>query len=88
MLHVQAERDDEVGAVEFGGVAGFHGNGVRVLDAGGETLDLDELAADFTREIREIGNGRDDANGRTGPAEADEQEEEEKVAKKGLHDKV
>ena len=59
VLGFEAQQHDQVGAIEQDGKAGLHRHGVDVLDAGGEAVDLDQVAADVAREVGEVGNRRD-----------------------------
>src|SRR6185436_5070350 len=60
MLGFEAEQDDRVGSIEEHGEARFHGHGVDVLHAGGETRHLYVLAAHLPCHVGQVGDGGDD----------------------------
>ena len=60
MLIIQACHNQEVGAIQPRHEAWPHGNPVRILNPGGQTFHINQLFADLPRNIRQIGEGRDD----------------------------
>ena len=60
MLTIEPHHDQQVCPVHHRHKARFHRNPVRVLDAGGQALNLDQIPADGARKVSQVSQRRDD----------------------------
>ena len=59
---IEADQHDQVRPVHHRDEARFHRHAVRVFDAGRETANFNEIAADVAGEIRQVSERSDDAD--------------------------
>jgi hypothetical protein len=76
--------DQRVGAVQLRHEAGLHGDLVGVLAAAGDRDDLDALAADLARHVRDVRKRRDDAQHRCRGLRREEQDQTDENATNDL----
>ncbi len=89
VLAIKPHQDQQVRPVHHRHEARFHRHPVGVFDARGQAVNLDQVAADGARKVRQVGQRRDDADfgGMSGhrpatqyPGERDDREQTKQVS--------
>ena len=62
VLAIKPHQNQQVRPVHHRHEARFHRHPVRVFDAGRQAVNVDQVAADGARKIRQVGKRRDDAD--------------------------
>ena len=62
MLAIEAHKHNEIGPIHHWDEARFHWYAVRIFDAGRQTADFDEIAADLASEVGQVSERGNDAD--------------------------